>query len=59
MPRSLLEQLAEETVASSEKATASAEKEMDDRRKWLIDCKSVFLKTTCEVRENSDGVRRE
>jgi len=59
MPRSLLEQLAEETVASSEKATASAEKEMDDGRKWLTDCKSVFLKTTCEVRENSDGVRRE
>ena len=59
MPRSLLEQTAEETVPSSEKATASAEKEMDDGRKWLIDCKSVFLKTTCEVRENSDGVRRE
>ena len=41
MPRSLLEQLAEETIASSEKATASAEKEVDDGRKWLIDCKSV------------------
>ena len=47
------------TIASSEKATASAEKEMDDGRKWMIDCKRVFLKTTCEVRENSDGVRRE
>ena len=47
------------TIASSEKATAYAEKEMDDGRKWMIDCKSVFLKTTCEVRENSDGVKRE
>ena len=25
------------TIASSEKATASAEKEMDDGRKWMMD----------------------